>query len=48
MYEMSKQRFCINIQADTHMSIIQESQGLGNVVQSENAVRRRPKPVKLT
>lgn len=29
------------------MSIIQESQGLGDVVQSENAVRRRPKPVQL-
>lgn len=32
----------------TYMSIIQESQGLGNVVQSENAVRGRPKPIELT
>lgn len=31
----------------THVSIIQESQGLGNVVQSENAVWTRPEPVKL-
>lgn len=30
------------------MSVIQESQRLGNVAQSENAMRRRPKPVKLS
>lgn len=31
----------------THMSVIQEGQSLGNVVESEEAVRRRPEPVKL-
>lgn len=30
------------------MSVIQKDQGLGNVVQSEDAMRGRPKPIKLT
>lgn len=35
-------------QQHTHMSVIQKDQGLGNVVKSEDAMRRRPKPIKLT
>lgn len=38
----------LNLQGNTHMSVIQKDQGLGNVVQSEDAMRGRPKPIKLT
>lgn len=30
------------------MSVIQKDQGLGNVVKPEDAMRGRPKPIKLT